>query len=325
MVTFLVRYFTAINDHDYQAFVSLLDAQEAARWTPARFAARFGTTKDSGVTLTGIATGGGGGAAASVTFTSHQAPSESADGSSCDLWSITLYLIPANDGYVIEHPPSDYSARVHGCLPCTSRRRQPCSARSADGPPAGAEATAGLGITAGNEPVPTIELVPGPVPATPPIPKLPLPGPEPGWSCQGGWALGVHGNDPPMPLGKRKSLPLSCGWYRAQYLNTSQGLPATFVSFVKSDLSQDVEPGRHGFAKYAWHHCLGPGAAPAAAALRDADGVPVGWAAGVADEPLSLPPPAAEALGPVVAWRGTDGAPMTTWAAPWIGSGRFPE
>jgi hypothetical protein len=120
VVAFLVRYFTAINDHDYQAFVSLLDAQEAALWTPARFTAGYGTTVDSAETLTRIANRSGGRVAASVTFTSHQAPSASPDGSSCDLWSITLYLIPADSGYVIEHPLPGYSAEVRACLPGTS-------------------------------------------------------------------------------------------------------------------------------------------------------------------------------------------------------------
>lgn len=123
-----MRYFTAINERDYQAFVRLLDAQEAALWTPARFAAGYGTTVDSAETLTGIADRSGGREAASVTFTSHQAPSASPDGSSCDLWSITLYLIPTNSGYVIEHPPSGYFARVRACLPGTSWRSQPGSA-----------------------------------------------------------------------------------------------------------------------------------------------------------------------------------------------------
>jgi hypothetical protein len=119
VVAFLTQYFTAINDHDYQAFVSLLDTRQARAWTPASFAARFGTTTDSKETLTGIA-GGSGSEAASVTFTSHQAPAESADGSSCDLWSITLYLTPADSGYVIEDPPPDYAAQVRACLPGAS-------------------------------------------------------------------------------------------------------------------------------------------------------------------------------------------------------------
>jgi hypothetical protein len=101
---------------------------------------------------------------------------------------------------------------------------------------------------------------------------------------------------------------------------------------VKSDISQDVEPRSHAILKYAWHHCLGPclGAVGVALVLLP-DGaavvaVAVGRvAAGAADEPLSLPPPVAGAVGRVVACCCTDGAPITTWAALWIGSGRFPE
>ncbi len=115
----LVRYFTAINDHDYRAFVSLFDARAAARWTPGKFTATYGTTRDSGETLTGITNGSDGSEAASVTFTSHQAPSESPDDSSCDLWSIVLFLVPGDGGYVIGHSPYGYSAGVRACSPRT--------------------------------------------------------------------------------------------------------------------------------------------------------------------------------------------------------------
>ena len=113
-------YFSAINDHDYQAFASLLDAQEAAVWTPGSFAAEYGTTVDSGETLTGIADGSGGSEAAAVTFTSHQSPDDSPDGSACNLWSVTLYLVTAKSGYVIGQAPAGYSPGVRACL-----RRRP--------------------------------------------------------------------------------------------------------------------------------------------------------------------------------------------------------
>jgi hypothetical protein len=111
----LNSYFTAINQHDYQAYVALLDPAAAARETPARFARGYGTTTDSGATLTSITDLGGGRKAASVTFTSHQAPSASPDASSCDVWSITLFLRPDAGGYLIRHPPSDYQAIFHSC------------------------------------------------------------------------------------------------------------------------------------------------------------------------------------------------------------------
>jgi hypothetical protein len=112
---FLADYFTAINNHDYQAYLALLDPAQAARESPARFAAGYGTTTDSDATLTAIADRGNGREAASVTFTSHQAPSASPDHSSCDVWQITLYLGPGDGGYLLRRPPSGYGAHVQSC------------------------------------------------------------------------------------------------------------------------------------------------------------------------------------------------------------------
>ena len=111
----LASYFTAINHRDYLAYVALLDPAAAARETPARFARGYGTTTDSGATLTSIADLHGGREAASVTFTSRQAPSASPDGSSCDVWSITLFLRPDAGGYLIRRPPDVYQARFRRC------------------------------------------------------------------------------------------------------------------------------------------------------------------------------------------------------------------
>jgi hypothetical protein len=112
---FLSDYFTAINHHDYQAYIALLDPAQAAKETPARFAAGYGTTTDSDATLTSIADLGSGRGAASVTFTSHQASSASPDHSSCDVWHITLYLNPNGGSYLIRRPPSGYQAHVRSC------------------------------------------------------------------------------------------------------------------------------------------------------------------------------------------------------------------
>jgi len=115
IAAFVTRYFTAINNHDYQAYVSVLDSEERAEVTHAWFRAGYGTTTDSGATLTRITRRAGGGEAAELTFTSHQSPSRSPDKSSCDLWSITLYLIPDAGGYLIEHPPPGYQAHLQPC------------------------------------------------------------------------------------------------------------------------------------------------------------------------------------------------------------------
>jgi hypothetical protein len=114
VLAWVERYFTAINSHDYQSYVGLLDTQMAAKQTPAGFRAGFGSTADSAATLTAISDLGGG-EAASVSFTSHQAPSESIDGSSCDLWSITLYLSPSGSSYVENPPPSGYHSSHQAC------------------------------------------------------------------------------------------------------------------------------------------------------------------------------------------------------------------
>jgi hypothetical protein len=114
VLAWVERYFTTINSHDYQAYVGLLDAQMAAKESPSEFRAGFGSTTDSAATLTGISDVGGG-EAASVSFTSHQAPSQSIDGRSCDLWSITLYLSPSGSSYVENPPPPGYHSSHQAC------------------------------------------------------------------------------------------------------------------------------------------------------------------------------------------------------------------
>jgi hypothetical protein len=114
VTSFLNSYFTAINAHDYQAYDSLLD-QQMQPYPQSSFDAGFGTTTDSAETLTSITDTGSGGEAASVTFTSHQQPTDSPDNSSCDHWSITLFLVPNGSGYLDGPPPSGYHAAYQAC------------------------------------------------------------------------------------------------------------------------------------------------------------------------------------------------------------------
>jgi hypothetical protein len=115
-VTAMVNhYFTAINQHDYSAFASLLDQQMKQRDPESSFNSGYATTTDSAETLTSISDTGSGGLAASLTFTSQQSPADSPDSSSCDRWSITLFLDPNGTGYLIGAPPSDYQASYHAC------------------------------------------------------------------------------------------------------------------------------------------------------------------------------------------------------------------
>ena len=115
MLTFLDEYFNAINTHNYQEYLSLLDAQEQQNETPAAFRAGFRTTTDSDATLVGLTSTGTGLVAASITFTSHQAPADSATHTSCTSWDITLYLGMQGGGYVMQLPPPGYKASYRAC------------------------------------------------------------------------------------------------------------------------------------------------------------------------------------------------------------------
>jgi hypothetical protein len=116
VLSWVESYFTAINAHDYHAYVSLLGSHLAADVTPDSFANGFGSTRDSAATLTGISDEGNGYEAATVSFTSHQNPSQSVNGQdSCDLWTITLYLEPDGSGYLQVPSPAGYSSSHQAC------------------------------------------------------------------------------------------------------------------------------------------------------------------------------------------------------------------
>jgi hypothetical protein len=115
VAAWLGRYFTAINAHDYQAYVSLLDSREAANESQSDFTSGFGTTTDSAATLASISDLGGGGEAATVSFTSHQSAARSVNDSSCDRWTITIYLEPGGSSYVLVPPPAGYHSSYESC------------------------------------------------------------------------------------------------------------------------------------------------------------------------------------------------------------------
>ena len=112
VVSFLQSYFTAINNHDYGGYASLVTS--SMRPTPAEFENGFGTTTDSKATLTGLVPYGTG-VAAAVKFTNNQSPSASPDGAACDVWHITLYLQPHGSGYRIGPAAPDYHAQYRPC------------------------------------------------------------------------------------------------------------------------------------------------------------------------------------------------------------------
>ncbi len=113
VLAYVVRYFNAINAHDYNAYYNLLDGQEQAGESQASFDSGYATTKDSNEVLTGIQDTGGGDVTVNLSFTSRQDPSDSIDGQACNTWQISLYLVPQGSGYVQTAPPPDYRS-AHG-------------------------------------------------------------------------------------------------------------------------------------------------------------------------------------------------------------------
>lgn len=115
IATFLGQYFKAINDHDYQAYISLFTLSGQQGHTPQAFNSGSGTSTDSGERLVALSPAQHGKTAATIVFTSHQSPSQSATKSACTVWRITLYLRPAGTSYLIGRPPGTYHASAKAC------------------------------------------------------------------------------------------------------------------------------------------------------------------------------------------------------------------
>jgi hypothetical protein len=112
VLQFLQRYFAAINNHDYGKYAPLLMSSQ--RPTPQQFQTGFSTTADSAATLTALAPTPTG-VAATVTFTSHQSPSQSPTSTGCDTWHITLFLQPHGGAYRIGPAQPGYHAQYQAC------------------------------------------------------------------------------------------------------------------------------------------------------------------------------------------------------------------
>lgn len=113
---FLGQYFTAINTHDYQSYVSLLDPTMQQDMTVQQFDSGYRSTADSNETLTGVSTAADGDTVAAVTFTSHQDSADSVDHKeTCTDWKISLFLEQASTGYLIDQPTSSYHAAYSPC------------------------------------------------------------------------------------------------------------------------------------------------------------------------------------------------------------------
>jgi hypothetical protein len=111
----LTHYFQGINTHDYAEYASSLDAQQQALQPESAFDSGFSSTSDSGMKLISLTSTGNGGLAATVTFTSHQAAGTGVDGSSCNNWTLTFYLVQQGAGYLKGAAPSGYQPTHSDC------------------------------------------------------------------------------------------------------------------------------------------------------------------------------------------------------------------
>jgi hypothetical protein len=116
ITAFLDKYFTSINDRDYEAYKALRSPQMATGFTKSVFDSGYGSTVDSGELLTRISSASDGDSVAHVTFTSRQSAAESPTRTTCDRWTISFYLMPdGSGGYLMDTPPSGYHAKYAAC------------------------------------------------------------------------------------------------------------------------------------------------------------------------------------------------------------------
>jgi len=110
----LVSYFTAINGHRFSPYAQSFLPPVRHQLSAATFAAGYGSTTDTGITLVAI-TAARHGLAATVSFTSTQRSAPGANVTSCTDWDITLFLGRDGPGYLIGAPPPSYHAYHHAC------------------------------------------------------------------------------------------------------------------------------------------------------------------------------------------------------------------
>lgn len=116
IAAFLGQYFSAINAHDYQTYISLLSPAAQQNFTEAQFQDGYASTTDSAETLVDVSTAADGDTVAAVTFTSSQTASQSVNqADTCTDWGISLYLGQNSGSYVIDPPPPGYQASHSSC------------------------------------------------------------------------------------------------------------------------------------------------------------------------------------------------------------------
>jgi hypothetical protein len=116
IATFVSQYFSAINSHDFQAYLTLLTPPQQQGQTAETFSQGFGSTADSREILVAINPAANGDTAATLTFTSHQNASQAVGSTgTCTDWNITMFLEPNGTGYLIDQAPSTYHSQYKAC------------------------------------------------------------------------------------------------------------------------------------------------------------------------------------------------------------------
>ena len=111
----LSHYFQGINDRNYAEYASSQTAHGKENQPESSFDSGYATTTDSDMMLTSLTPTGDSDLTATVTFTSRQSPSDSVDNSSCNNWTLNLYLVPGGSGYLITPAPPDYEPTYKDC------------------------------------------------------------------------------------------------------------------------------------------------------------------------------------------------------------------
>ena len=112
--TTLSRNFHGINTHNYAEYQSAHNPSERAAESQSAFDSGYGSTQDSGMTLTSLVSTPSG-ESATVTFTSHQDKGTGIDGSACNNWQLTYFLVPQGAGYLIGPPAAGYKPIYSDC------------------------------------------------------------------------------------------------------------------------------------------------------------------------------------------------------------------
>jgi hypothetical protein len=113
---FVTEYFTAINAHNYYRYLSLIRPADRHSWTLQEFENGYSSTTDSQEMLVSITDYGSGVTGATLSFISHQLPSQSATNSSCTDWqSVTLFLNQSGGRYFIGTQLPGYQPQYSAC------------------------------------------------------------------------------------------------------------------------------------------------------------------------------------------------------------------